>query len=365
MFMKAIQTCVLLALNFTAFALGQNYDSRLIPPPHTFSWDDTYERVEMYENAILQVNGGFINYLQLQDNASGAITSGLVDLIFAEGFASLNIFQVNSGYIRAAQNAKIDVYGAVQTSYGQVQADDHSRVRLYGGNFGRAYTWFTAGRIEVLGPALIDSLAASTGGIVLQRNGSVGEFGSAGGVAGFDKGTITDRIYGHSRGTIVIAGALPPTQVRLFEHSRLIVFHNTYHRPNREVFRLQDFTEPGFHPNYLARSFQLSLNSNSLELNVSAWKEGGSQWTGEIELIKIDTALHTELIPESNTMAVVYKAGFNKVVQLQKSTDLIVWDNVGEPIVGDDNYWLELIPTASQNSQFVRTKHWVISTDPD
>jgi hypothetical protein len=342
-----------------------NYDSRTEPAPHSFDWNDHYDTVQIHDDDFFEFNGGFASNLNLYETASGIVYQGVLNYIQTQDRSSLKVFNVNSVYIRASGESLIDLYNT--TLSGDAQAGDSAQLRIHGGTFSRIYTWWSGGRIELDGNPIAGEVTACSGGIVRQNGANISSLSCAyGGLAILDQGTVNDFMTASYDSTLVIAGGVPPGEnLRLFDSARVLVFHSgavlhgmTVNDKRRKLV-LADFDGTGINNNFAGIQSFLMLDGYGRSVVFSAWKNAGEEWSGSVELIRIDDELHLEILPNSGAALLAYRAPGTEVVQAEYSDDLISWIPIGEAIVGDWNIHTQVSRLGSERARYFRLRKWL------
>ena len=167
--------------------------------------------------------------------------------------------------------------------------------------------------------------------------------------------------------TLVLAGGVPPeNNLRLFDRARVIVFHGgaVIHGDSitekRLRFTLPDFDEEGgFNSNFAAMRSFLTLNGYGRPVVFSAWRRAGEQWTGSVELIRLEDELHMEILPDSDAALLAFRVFGTEVTQVEVSDDLISWQPLGEPVVGDGNVHCRVCRLGTATKRYFRTQKWL------
>ncbi|MGE9269694.1 MAG: hypothetical protein ACQKBU_02740 [Verrucomicrobiales bacterium] len=335
----------------------REYDSRVEPGPHELTWLDAYERVEIYEDHELRIDGGFVEYLQMEGVSRGVIDSGQLQSISVRDESVLQVLRGEIGYINARDKSVVDLYAVEQDGSEQVLSGGEAIIRLFGGNYGRVYTWSDGGRIEVRGNAKIDYLTAHSGGVILQRNGVVAETNaSSTGIVVLDDGSVTKAMVCGGRSTTVIAGGYPSEEIRMFDDSTLLVLHDDRRFPGVQTLRLEDFEDDGYLWQYAGKELSIGLDSGYQQFRISAWKEGHGSWTGEVNLIQVEEGHHVRRLPDSNSALVFFRPEGGTVVQIEESPDMIHWNDVGDSIVGDWNIHVDVVAQGFGARGFTRLR---------
>jgi len=210
------------------------YDSRDQVGPHQFDWNSVYDRVEIYEEESFTISGGFIEYFKATDDTVGSVNYGFIDYLNARDRAIIDVFHVESGYIAAREESIMKIYSASQPSYGQIQASDNGVMRLFGGSFGRVYTWPNGGRIELLEGNIWNSFTIHSSGVGFQRGGAIDEVSvTSNGIAVLDEGSVSGVAFVNGSGTLILSGAQPPEEIRLFDSGCVLILHDDTRYPSR------------------------------------------------------------------------------------------------------------------------------------
>ena len=354
--------CFSVCGTLAVFAQSVIYDSHVEPPPHVFGWTNRYDAVEFWEDARAEIDGGFLGSVRFNESSSGRISSGQFTALKAIDDASVLVLSVTCELITARHRAKIDVYGAEQTIFGDVWAMEDGVIRLFGGSFGEVYSLAKGeGRIEVAGGAHVKNLSSSIRALAIQRGGETERFdATASGISLLSEGAVTGLMSASETGTIILAGGEPAADIRLFENGRLMILHTEDSRPEHESYALPDFDEPGATPNFAGKNLSVNLNGEFRDLVVSVWSSDFLEhltWNGRVELLKLNYNLKMVAVNEENIL-VAFQASVDEILQFEMSTDLASWESMGAPFPGNGKVRAELVRRKDRGQLFFRLRRW-------
>ena len=321
----------------------------------------------MHDSAFCEFTGGFASNLNLYGSSSGAVHQALIDSVVTRNDSKLTIYGIRTKYIRAAGNSRLEVYGTTASGNPEAQAGDAATLLLHGGTFGRVYTWWEGGRIELNGNPTAGEITAHSGGIVRQGGGAVDSLScAASGVAILDKGTVNSFMTASNDSTLVLAGGVPPqNNIRLFNNARAIVFHDSASvngmmvKAKRLSLKLADFNGTGYNSNFAGLRGFYMMDGYGQPVDFSAWNIQGEEWSGTLDLIRVDEGLTLEMLPDSDIALLAFRSVGAEVVQLEVSDDLKSWSALGSAIM-DGEIHTEIVRIGSNNSRYFRLRKWQI-----
>ena len=344
-----------------------DYDSRTEPGPHEFGWEDRYGTVAIYGDAEFRISGGFFGGLGLYGSARGVVWQGDFGSIGTRDNSSLLVFDAVVPYLSVSGQSYVEVYHASGPRWNQAIAAAGSLLRLRGGHFDRVYTWPPpGGRIE-LGPnADAGEVTAHDGGVILQRGGRSESVSAAStGVAVLDGGQATSFMTASDESTMVIAGGVPPSEnIRLFGRARVFIFHDmlavngTQRTETRLEIRGAEFDEPGYNEFFDGLRVFASLDGMGASMVLSAWNRAGEEWSGSVVGVRIQAGLHLEVLDAARTALLAFRVQSSEAAQIESSSDLQTWRQIGEPVVGTGGVHVEVAPMQGAEAQYFRLRRW-------
>jgi hypothetical protein len=136
-FCAEIPTCLVGLLSgfflLAESAHSQTYDSRIESEPHELSWVDQYRRVELYQKSTMEITGGFVSFLRLEDEANLIVHDGFLDSVVARGHSRIHLEKLHSTYFSVGDEALMTIAEGIQPRDGEALAGGNGLLKIGGG----------------------------------------------------------------------------------------------------------------------------------------------------------------------------------------------------------------------------------------